>query len=189
MIRFVFKPALLASLVALFMLSSTLEAHSQIKKYRVNYKDEGFSPIIEGAVLLPSNTFSSAYDINVIMGYQINPYLYAGVGASLDAYDSDLFLPLFADIRYFFLPQQFSPFLYLDAGYALPLDIDERLSGGPVVNPGFGIRYWMTRTCAANFSLGYRYHSMPFDQVNDDGSITAQPNYIQSFSIRFGLQF
>ena len=182
------KAALLILLAGSIVSGSASQVQAQ-KKYRVSYKSDGFSPIIEGAVMIPSNTYSSAYALHGIMGYQFNPYFYAGVGVSLDVYDSDLFVPVFADLRYFFLDGQFSPYFFLDGGYALPVDVDEQLKGGPMVNPGVGLRYWLTRVVAVNGSLGYRYQSIPRDVVDIDGTVTTQANYIQSFTIRLGLQF
>ena len=183
------KSAFLSILACILFFSSASELQAQ-KRYRVSYKSEGFSPIIEGSVRIPSNTYSSGYGVNAIFGYQFNSYFYAGVGTAIDAYDSDFFLPVFADLRYFFLEGQFTPFFFADIGYGLPVDVDEQLGAGIMANPGFGLKYFLTRTVAVNGSLGYRYQSMPIEIVDEiSGTTTTNPNYIQSFTIRLGLQF
>ncbi len=187
--RLLCNSAILGLLAGLFFISSAAELHAQ-KRYRVSYKSEGISPIVEGSVRIPSNTYSSGYGVNLILGYQFNSYIYAGIGTSIDAYDSDFYLPVFADVRYFFLEGQFTPYAFVDVGYGLPIDVDEQLGAGIMANPGFGVKYFLTRTVAVNASLGYRYQSMPIDLVDDiSGEVTTNPNYIQSFTIRLGLQF
>lgn len=183
------KSAFLTVLACILFIGSASELQAQ-KRYRVSYKSEGFSPILEGAIRIPSNTYSSGYGLNLTLGYQFNSYFYAGIGTSLDGYDSDLFVPVFADFRYFFLEGQFTPFAFADVGYGIPIDVDENLGSGLMVNPGFGLKYFLTRTLAVNGSLGYRYQSMPIEMVDDlTGTTTTNPNYIQSFTIRIGLQF
>ena len=184
----VIKFALLTLLSIGIFLGSTTELQAQ-KRYRVSYKSEGFSPILEGAFRIPSNIYSTGYGLNRTLGYQYNPYIYAGIGTSLDAYDSDFYLPAFVDVRYFFVDGQFSPYFFVDAGYGFPIDVNEDLGAGLMVNPGVGARYYVTRTVAFVASLGYRYQSMPVDQIDVNGAISTRPNYIQSFTIRLGLQF
>ena len=184
LIKFVLPGVLACSM----FLGSASDLQAQ-KRYRVSYKNEGFSPIVEGAIRIPSNTYNSGYGLNLTLGYQFNSYLYAGVGTSLDAYDSDFYLPVFADVRYFFLEGQFTPYAFADIGYGLPVDVDEELGAGLMVNPGFGLKYFLSRTIAVVGSLGYRYQSMPVETVDDMGQATTRQNFIQSFTIRLGLQF
>ena len=108
---------------------------------------------------------------------------------ALDAYSTDFYVPIFADVRYFFLDKPFTPYAYLDAGYGLPVDAASYLKGGPMINPGFGVKYFMTRTTAVCAGLGYRYQSMPIDNNDPEASTALQTNFIQSLSIRIGLQF
>jgi hypothetical protein len=174
-------------LAAILVLSAGF-AQAQ-KRYRVGYKDEGLSFIAEGAALLPSNIYPTSFNANAILGAQLGAKIFVGGGVALDAYSSDIFLPVFADARYFFLEGVFSPYVMLDAGYALPVDADERLGGGMMLNPAFGLKYFMSRTVALTGSLGYRYQNMPFDQGLIDGLEVNKSYNVQSFSLRVGLQF
>lgn len=174
-------------LVVLAMSASDL--HAQKRRFRVTNKNGGFSMIPEVGVLIPSNKYKGALNFNLIAGAQVGPHWFFGGGAALDVYGTDIYVPAFADVRYFFLDKPFTPFAYLDAGYAMPVDAASYLKPGPMINPGFGIKYFMTRNTAVNVSLGFRYQSMPIDN-NDPGASTAfQTNFIESFSIRVGLQF
>ncbi|HHG83657.1 MAG TPA: hypothetical protein ENJ82_02815 [Bacteroidetes bacterium] len=184
-IRKSFLPSLF---VVLFILGMTTELQAQ-RRYRVGYKDAGFSGIIEGAALFPSNTYNLAFNLDVILGMQVNANIFVGGGIGLDAYESDLFSTVFVDARYFFIADQFTPFFFLDAGYALPIDINPNISGGPMVNPGVGIKYFFTKTVGLNLSVAYRFQSMPINTDNPDGSVALKTNWIQSPNLRLGIQF
>lgn len=178
-------------LVVALLAFTVSDLHAQRRRFRVHNKDQGFSMIPEVAALLPSNQYDGAINFNLIAGVQLAYNWFVGGGVALDAYGSDVYLPVFADVRYFFLDKPFSPYVYLDAGYGLPVDARSYLRGGPMVNPGFGIKYFMTRSTAVCLSLGYRYQSMPYDPalVPADASQGLRTNFVQSFSIRVGLQF
>ena len=179
---------MLALIMGILMLSHS-QADAQVKRYRVGYKDNGFSILPEIAALIPSNTYSYAINFNFIAGYQFDAHWFVGGGVALDAYSSDLYVPVFADVRYYFLDKKFSPFALLDVGYGLPVDANLSLGAGPMINPGFGMKYFLTRTTALNLSLCYRYQSMPVDNSIPGSSTALRTNFIQSFGVRFGLQF
>jgi hypothetical protein len=181
--------ALTFAFFLLLLAFSASDLHAQKRRFRVNNKDEGFSMIPEFAVLVPSNKYTGALNFNLIAGAQLNANWFVGGGVALDAYSTDFYLPIFADVRYFFLDKPFTPYAYLDAGYGLPVDAAAYLKGGPMINPGFGVKYFMTRTTALCAGLGYRYQSMPIDNTVEGASTALQTNFIQSFSIRVGLQF
>lgn len=182
--RTLFRLALLAT----FAIGLTCSAQAQ-KRYRVGYKDAGFSFISEAAVILPSNTYDLAFNFNAIFGGYLNANMYIGAGIALDAYESDLFATGFADFRYMFIADQFSPYFFLDAGYGYGVDIDPILSGGPMLNPGAGIKYYMSNTTALNLALGYRFQSMPIDNDLPEASTSTRTNWITGLAIRVGLQF
>jgi hypothetical protein len=182
-------PTLLFALLLGVMLMTTGEAQAQTRRFRVGYKDHGFSVIPEVAALVPSNTYDYAINFNMIAGYQVNAHFFVGGGVALDAYSGDIYVPVFADARYFFLDKKFTPYAFIDAGYGLPVDAKPYLGAGPMINPGFGIRYFVTRTTALNLSLCYRYQSMPIDVSDPDASTALRTNYIQSLGVRVGLQF
>ncbi len=180
---------MIALFVGILLLTTHSDAQAQVHRYRVGYKDQGFSVIPEIAALAPSNTYDYALNFNMIAGYQVNAFFFIGGGVALDAYSSDIYVPVFVDARYFFLDKKFSPYAFIDAGYGLPVDAAQNLGGGPMINPGFGIKYFVSRTAALNLSLGYRYQSMPIDNSADGASTALRTNFIQSFGVRVGMQF
>lgn len=175
---------LLAALVGSFT-----DGQAQARRFRVSNKDAGFSMIPEVAALVPSNNYHYAINFNMIAGAQLGAHWFVGGGAAIDAYKSDIYVPVFADARYFFMDKPFTPFAMIDVGYGLPVDAAKFLKPGPMVNPGFGIKYFMTRSTAFCGSLGYRYQSMPIDNTDPDASTALRTNFVSSFSIRVGLQF
>jgi hypothetical protein len=182
-----FSALMIALLVLLAFSVSDLQA--QTRRFRVSNKDEGFSMIPEVAALIPSNKYKGAINFNLIAGAMLDAHWFVGGGVALDAYGTDVYVPVFVDGRYFFLDKPFSPYAFMEAGYGLPVDASPYLKAGPMFNPGFGIKYFMTRSTAVCLSLGYRYQSMPIDITDPNASTAFQTNYIQSLAIRFGLQF
>lgn len=174
-------------LLAGLMLFTASTGFSQARRYRVGYKDSGFSFIGEVAALLPSNQFPTSINFNAIGGAMVNSHVYAGGGLALDAYSSEIYVPVFADLRYYFLEGIFTPFAMLDAGYGLHVEGDSQLGHGIMLNPGFGLKFFVSRTIAFNGSLGYRYQAMPLTLA--DGLGGNPSNNVQSFSLRVGLQF
>lgn len=89
--------------------------------------------------------------------YQINPRFTVGMGVGLHSYGPGhlLLLPLFVDGRMHFPQRKWTPFVSLDAGYALSLQSDAR--GGVLVNPAVGGRIPFAENAALSLSIGYRW--------------------------------
>ena len=75
-------------------------------------------------------------------------------------------LPLFADVSYKILPGKWSPYLYAQAGYAIPLEENQSTyyyydnqnnHGGILAGAGAGIRKDFSKHSAITFSVGYRF--------------------------------
>lgn len=181
--------ALTLVLVIAMLAMSASDLHAQKRRFRVTNKNGGFSMIPEVGVLAPSNIYKGLVNFNLVAGAQMGAHWFVGGGVALDAYGSDLYLPVFADGRYFFLDKPFTPFAMLEAGYALPVDAASYLKSGMMINPGFGIKYFMTRSTAVNLALVYRYQSMPVDNSDPEASVALRTNFISSFGVRVGLQF
>ncbi|MFA6873178.1 MAG: hypothetical protein WCQ86_04265, partial [Bacteroidaceae bacterium] len=87
---------------------------------------------------------------NYTQGYQIDPYLFLGIGVEFD-YHKDLealFAPIYADIRINLIKTPVCPFLDLKLGYSV-------IKSGFFVNPNVGIRFPATSKMAMHVSLGY----------------------------------
>ena len=124
-------------------------------------------------------------EINTSHGYQINKFLFAGVGSGLHIYrardaamkDPNNYphyvgtylplidfsyktLPVFLDIRGY-LPLQnnkITPFAMFRSGYAFNLN-DDNQGVGIYYNPAVGIKYIISPIISINFSIGYSYQS------------------------------
>lgn len=182
-----FQVAARLTLLILVLVSVAFTAQAQKRRFRVGYKDAGFSFIPEASILVPSNTYPMAFNMNAIFGGQFGQ-VFAGGGVGLDAYKSEVFVPVFADVRYFFLREALSPYAMLEGGYSLAVDTSPGLDGGPMVTPGVGIRFFLSRTTAVNLGLIYRYQSMIQAIEGVDGLYETKMN-IQSFGVRLGMQF
>ncbi len=71
-------------------------------------------------------------------------------------------IPFIADIRYYFLKGSWSPYVYAQGGYAVPLSQRSDYEwiknyGGVLAGTGAGMRFNFSRRNALFFNLGYRY--------------------------------
>ncbi|HNS47233.1 MAG TPA: hypothetical protein PKH94_08350 [Bacteroidales bacterium] len=91
--------------------------------------------------------------------------LSAGAGTGVEWFGTAM-LPLFAQVSYKILPGKWSPWIYLQGGYALPLEKNENFYyysssqnnfGGPLAGAGAGIRKDLSRHSAITFAVGYRF--------------------------------
>lgn len=104
-------------------------------------------------------------------------------------FPSGSYMPLVLDTRYYFRSTNFSPFIQLYGGYALPLDDsysnniwydvsyssmpyyedygEYKTKGGWLLNPGFGIRSLFGDNFGIVFSVGYRLQRLYYDAGED----------------------
>lgn len=112
-----------------------------------------------------------------VVGYQINNHFSAGLGIGIEAFHISM-MPLFADARYYFLNDRFTPFINLKAGYAFPLEnqkdynrnVDLKSKGGLMGGIELGYIKSLSNSTKFTFSLGYRYQRIvqtgQMDQYN-----------------------
>lgn len=118
------------------------------------------------------NTYTSDISDRLIVstthGYQIAPYVFAGVGVGLtywyDSEDKSIGVPIYADLRADVLPEsRFCPFVDMKIGYSVA-DIE-----GLYFNPSVGLRLALTEVVGVNIGIGYQ-----MQKVKDiDGSCNA----------------
>jgi hypothetical protein len=105
-----------------------------VKKSKSEFKQEGFHNITKLGPL----GFNS-YSINVINGYQFNPYILLGLGVGLDTYkgltrgtdllpftngtqqNTDYFLPIYLDFRFHVSEARATFLVFFDMGYSVHL--------------------------------------------------------------------
>ena len=106
--------------------------------------------------------------LNIINGYQINPYFSLGFGAGLRYYfDAEsALIPLFADFRANFMNNKISPYLSLGVGYSF--DATNDFEGvGFLLNPTVGVSFKVSDKSAMN--VGLRYEKQILDSFYFEG--------------------
>lgn len=97
-------------------------------------------------------------------------------------------IPFIADFKYCFLKGSWSPFVYAQTGYAVPLNQQSNYTywnnqhtdyhGGVLFGTGGGLRFDFARHNALIFSLGYRYQKTKTVTDNDPWSNSSQSETI-----------
>jgi len=101
--------------------------------------------------------------LNIINGYQINPYFSLGFGTGLRYYfDAEAtVIPVFADFRANFMNNKISPYLSIGVGYSF--DATNDFEGvGFLLNPTVGVSFKVSDKSAMNVGLGYEMQKMDF---------------------------
>ncbi|MFC2079925.1 hypothetical protein ACFLRQ_00460 [Bacteroidota bacterium] len=101
--------------------------------------------------------FYNPLKLNVINGYQFNPYFSMGIGTGI-WYHRHALVPLFADFRAYLLDKKISPFLALDTGFIFRESI--------FLLPTFGVSWKLSKYFVINLSFGYH---LAFVGPNDGG--------------------
>jgi hypothetical protein len=96
-----------------------------------------------------------------ITSYRFPFRLAVGAGMGIEWFDHQQ-IPFMADIKYFFLKGSWSPYVYAQGGYAVPLsqkgdDEWTEYHGGALAGTGAGMRFNFSGRNALVFSIGYRY--------------------------------
>ncbi len=96
-----------------------------------------------------------------ITSYRFPSRFSVGIGLGIEWFDHQQ-IPFMMDIKYYLLKGPFSPYLYAQGGYAVPLStkIDGDYSeyhGGLLAGTGAGMRFNFSKRNALVFSIGYRY--------------------------------
>jgi hypothetical protein len=102
-----------------------------------------------------------------VAGYQFNKHLSAGIGSGVEAYHISM-MPLFAEGRYYFLNDHYTPFINLKSGYAFPLEngkdnlrnIKLISHGGIMAGAEVGFIKSLSPKTFLTFSIGYRYQHL-----------------------------
>lgn len=101
----------------------------------------GFTGIMETSYLFKQGPYGiDRFKLNLINGYQFNPYVYLGVGVGYRYYfnSSIPIIPIFGDLRVYVLNNKYSPFISFAAGYSYYL-LNDFKEVGPMINPKIGL--------------------------------------------------
>jgi hypothetical protein len=128
--------------------------------------------------------------LNIINGYQINPYFSLGFGTGLRYYfDAEAALiPVFADFRANFMNNKISPYLSLGVGYSF--DATNDFEGvGFLLNPTVGVSFKVSDKSAMNVGLGYEMQKMDFFYYVGYYSYYSSSENSGAISINVGISF
>ena len=133
---------------------------------------QGYKGIVEAGYQLGVGEFAlDRLKLNIINGYQINPYFSAGLGTGLRYYfDSNkVLVPFFADFRANFMNSSLSPYFSLGIGYSLDSDFHFK-GAGMIVNPVAGVSYRISEKLVMNFGLGYEVQKLKLSSGDPSAS-------------------
>jgi hypothetical protein len=132
--------------------------------------------------------------ISTVNGYIIKPHFSLGLGVAYDYYvTAGSLLPVFADVRITFHDKRFTPFIYGDGGYSFGItsNNNDQLKGGVFLNPGIGIKSYISKRSALIISAGARVQGLQYqftDPVNS--SVTDRTNtYYTMLVVKVGIRF
>jgi len=96
-----------------------------------------------------------------VTSYRFPFRMSTGAGIGIEWFNHQQ-IPFLADVRYCFLKGSWSPFIYAQGGYAVPLSQDgddswTEYHGGPLAAVGAGMRFNFSKHNALVFNVGYRY--------------------------------
>lgn len=146
--------AILVVLVFTFSLASAQDKVAPNRPYVSLSAKSGYITINEfsagtGLKVTDVPYSKSFFGINTIHGYQINESFVVGGGTGVLFYNEGSLIPLFADVRYRFLINKFTPYLFGDGGMLF--------GGGETrlfVNGGGGVRYTINDRLGIHFGTG-----------------------------------
>ncbi len=131
--------------------------------------------------------------ISTVNGFILKPHFSVGLGVAYDYYiTAGSMAPVFADVRITFHDKRFTPFLYGDAGYAFGISShnNDQLKGGLFLNPGVGLKSYISKRSALLISLGTRIQGIQYHITDPisllDKSVT---NYYTMLVLRAGIRF
>ncbi len=127
--------------------------------------------------------------LNIINGYQINPYFSLGFGTGLRYYfeAEAALIPVFVDFRVNFMNNKISPYLSLGVGYTF--NATNNFEGvGFLLNPTVGVSFKVSDKSAMNVGLGYEIQKMDFYYGGYYGYYLSSKNS-GAISINVGISF
>ncbi len=171
--------------------ASKIYFHTEIGVLAGNSNNEQFAP------------FSFQGSAN----YSISKKLAMGLGAGLE-FLQETHMPVFMNTEYSFRNTKFSPYAFLQVGYAFPIEESREYyhivpyysyssywpypdaqeldaKGGVLINPGIGIKTMFTQNFGMTFSFGYRFSRL---QYKGEGEYSLNADY-NRLTLKLGIIF
>jgi hypothetical protein len=176
---------------------SDIRREPTLRNINIRYRKKGFAHYTELGALASRNTTSnqtttSAFTFHTVNGYKFNPYLFTGLGAGVDLYATQTFMPVFASIRGdLYHKTNLVPYYYVDGGYGFnaTANTDEtiRFLGGLHFATGLGLKILFNNNTAFLLSAGY-YLQETATERKQGGEGRNKQNY-ERVAIRAGFSF
>ncbi len=135
-------------------LTFALSAAAQ-NRDKVRYQGELNFGFGVGTGRFPENRWG----LETVHGVRFGPHLFAGMGLGLHRFTGPelSFVPVFVELKTYFLKRAASPYLAVDAGYAAGIGGDAG-GGCGYLCPAFGISLANAKNRAVLFSVGYQMY-------------------------------
>jgi len=154
------------------------------------------------------NSQSAPLSFTASGNYTITPLLSAGLGMGVE-FLKESYLPAYLNFEYKFRDYYSSPYLFLKAGYQVPLEESREVyynvypawssfwpgpdysqenlkaHGGLLINPGIGYQQMFSSGFGMSFAFGYQFHRLSYKGENDYG---LDINY-NRLTIKIGIIF
>jgi hypothetical protein len=115
--------------------------------------------------------FSLSTGIRASVGYLVNPHFSAGAGTGFTVLNDECYIPFFGALRFNFGKQNVTPYVSADFGYTCRVsNTYNHDRGGLMLDPAFGVKFFVSTNVALTFSLGYLYQECKYQYyLLDDG--------------------
>lgn len=143
--------------------------------------------------------FASGFGFKGVVGYQINRWFGAGIGAGIENYylnEGETVYPVFAEVRGYLTNKNVAPYYSVSGGYSFTIVNEEAgisdASGGYLFHPALGIRFGGAPNVNATLDVGVQIQKATFirEITSWRGSETLENRMTyQRLSIRLGLLF
>lgn len=130
-------------------------------------------------------------ELSTIHGYQFSNNLFVGAGLALQRVDLGweklTYVPVFANIRYSFKGNKFTPFTSLSCGY------NPNENPGMYCNLNVGMRYALTKRLGLNLGVGYEMQggkaSVGYYYPSTNTTVYFSKKNASSIGIKLGIDF
>ena len=191
---------------------------NKLKEINKNYfrRDRGFRNMTEFGIIYGTNikqdnadpyyyynnqpTDDFGISLHTVNGYQVWPYLYAGVGVGIDRFVSykQTFSPFYVRVASEFLKKKVTPYVFCDAGYAVMWKqkstdyMSYKNKGGVYVECGGGVRIYTRSRASVILSVAYKRNQSEtqwwYTQY-DPGTVYNIQRTYQRLTVNVGVTF
>jgi hypothetical protein len=102
------------------------------------------------------------FGLTSVLGYGITKDFQGGVGAGISFYNGGVLIPVYLDLRYFLSFGKMSVFPFGNGGFLFNLP-DSKWNEGLFVNPGLGVRRFISDKLSLSLGIGLFVQKRPDD--------------------------